>query len=138
VSTACVLDASAALSALVSGQSSAAAANFFALAEQPWSAPTLLRLEIRNALFRLERRGRLERGAADADLALLESSVSFASSPGAPELVRILSLARTSGLSVYDAVYLELALRDGAAVASRDSALLATATTAGLMVHDLR
>jgi len=133
-----VLDASAALSALVSGQSSPAAANFFAIAEQPWSAPMLLRLEVRNALLRLERRGRLERGAADADLALLETGISFASSPGAPELVRILSLSRASGLSAYDAVYLELAMREGAALASRDAALLATATTAGLVVHDLR
>ena len=135
---ACVLDASAVLAVLVEGQSSPAAQAFFEHAEDPWLAPELMRLEVRNALRRLERRGVLDEGAADARLVLLEASVDFASGPDAAALAGIVALSRRSGLGVYDGVYLDLAVRAGASLASRDAALLAAADGAGVTVRDLR
>lgn len=58
--------------------------------------------------------------------------------PDAAALARTVALSRTTALGVYDAVYLELASRDGAELASRDTALLAACAAAGLAVHDLR
>ena len=48
----------------------------------------------------------------------------------------IASLARLHKLSVYDAVYLELAKRRGAALASLDATLLRAAAEEGLRVLD--
>ena len=45
-----------------------------------------------------------------------------------------LRLARDEGLTVYDATYLELALRLGAELATRDKALSAAASRHGLTV----
>lgn len=45
-----------------------------------------------------------------------------------------LSLARQHGLSIYDAAYLELALRLGAPLATLDTELRATAKALGLHV----
>ena len=134
----CVLDASAALSALVPGQATEAARGFFVHGRTAWRAPALLRLEVRNALVRLERRGLVERGAADASLALLEVEIDFADAPDAVALARTLDVARGLGLSVYDASYLDLARTNGAALATRDGALLAAAQGAGVAVRDLR
>lgn len=136
--SACVLDASAVLSVLVSGQSSPAARSFFQLAEDSWTAPRLMSLETRNALVRLERRRLLAAGAADAALALLESRVFFAPAPSAASLPGIVARARSLDLGIYDAVYLDLAVRTGAALASRDGALLKVAGKLGVPLRDLR
>ena len=47
---------------------------------------------------------------------------------------KISELADEYGLSVYDAVYLEVALRRGLALASRDRALVAAAKKCGINV----
>lgn len=138
MTAACVLDASAVLSTLVPGQATSAAREFFAHADTDWLAPSLIRLEVRNALARLERRGALAPGAADADLALLESEIDFAEAPDAIALARIVDTSRGLALSVYDATYLELARATKAELVSRDSALLLAAGTSGVMVRDVR
>ncbi len=46
-----------------------------------------------------------------------------------------LSLARAYGLSSYDAAYLELALREGLALATLDTALGKAATKAGIEIY---
>ncbi|MGA3263421.1 MAG: type II toxin-antitoxin system VapC family toxin [Terracidiphilus sp.] len=46
----------------------------------------------------------------------------------------VLDLARTYGLTVYDATYLELAIRRGAILATFDQKLAAAARTAGVRV----
>ena len=62
MSGACVLDASAALSALVAGQTTPAAKAFFLEPAHEWWAPKLLHLEVRDAIHRFERRGAVGRG----------------------------------------------------------------------------
>ena len=49
---------------------------------------------------------------------------------------RVLELAREHGLTVYDAYYLELALRERAALATLDDDLRAAARRAGALVVD--
>lgn len=51
-------------------------------------------------------------------------------------LSQILAAARQLGISVYDASYLELAMRLGATLATRDARLSATAATAGVPLFD--
>jgi predicted nucleic acid-binding protein len=54
------------------------------------------------------------------------------------DFVRLIALARPERLSLFDAAYLDLALREGVAIASRDSPLIEAAGRRGLEVNDLR
>ena len=90
----------------------------------PLVVPTLWPLEVANALLVLLRRKRIlvpERDRALAALARLPLLVDDES----PRLAlgRISTLAGEQGLSVYDAAYLELAVRRKLPLASRDQAL---------------
>ncbi len=55
---------------------------------------------------------------------------------GAPASDHVLALARRHRLTVCDALYLELALRRGAALATRDAALAAAARAEGVAIRD--
>ncbi|MEQ1618468.1 MAG: PIN domain-containing protein [Terricaulis sp.] len=136
--TSVVIDASAAIAMIAATQATDAISAFAAAPPGPLLAPTHFNLEVRHAMVRLERRGLLAVGRADADLALLESLIAFAPPPDRATFAEALNLARAEALSVYDAVCLDLALRSAAALASRDGALLAAAQRRGLVVHDLR
>ncbi len=85
-------------------------------------APWLLWVELRNILLVSERRGRLPAGMADQIIETID------------DLAIHLDLSRRHGLSAYDALYLELALRQGAALASLDKALLRAAEAEGVAV----
>ena len=87
-------------------------------------------LEIRNALLYAERRGRLPNGMLDVHvetLALLPIQTDQN-----PDLQLALALARSHNLTIYDALYLELALRLGADLASHDSALVRACQAEGV------
>jgi len=84
-------------------------------------APSILWYELRNALIVNERRGRIQPEMSTAFLALLGQL---------PIVIRelpadtgVMDLARRFQLSVYDAAYLELAIRERAALASLDGGL---------------
>jgi len=133
-----VLDASAALALLAASQTTSAAQAFFLDPSNTWHAPALFRFEVRNALHRLERRSILGIGQVDERLQLLEGQIRFERSDDDVLLSRIVARARSAGLSVYDATYLETAIRLGAALASRDVALLGAAGEGGVATVDLR
>jgi predicted nucleic acid-binding protein len=134
-----VLDASAALSFLAASQASAASQAFrIVAAQEALLVPAIFRFEMRHALLKLERRGLVSHTALDADLALLESLVVIAPAPNAADLAGLVALARAESLGAYDAAYLDLALRNGAGLASRDAVLLEVARKHGLTLHDLR
>ena len=95
--------------------------------------PPLWRLELRNALLAGERRGRLKASDVSAmleDVAALPIEVVWEHAQGGDEAE--LALARTHGLSVYDAAYLELARRRSLPLMTRDDALGAAAGSIGL------
>jgi predicted nucleic acid-binding protein len=94
--------------------------------------PVHFQLELVNALRQLERRGRLSSAVIDgflAELPLLPLEIDR----GAMDNVAtaILPLARTHDLTLYDAAYLELALRTKLPLATRDKELRAAAVSAG-------
>jgi predicted nucleic acid-binding protein len=126
-----VLDASiAAAWCLADERDDAADRAFDRLTTDEAVVPQLWWFEIRNVLIVNERRGRL--AVADtttflSDLGRLPIRVD--ASPGEPF---VLALARKHGLTVYDAAYLELAVRLGAPVASLDRALNAAARSEGM------
>jgi predicted nucleic acid-binding protein len=98
--------------------------------------PRLWHLEIANVLIVGERRGR----CTQADTA---SWISYLS--GLPILVdgatearawgETLHLARQHGLSAYDAAYLELAMREGVALATLDAKLRAAMAAIGVPLY---
>lgn len=109
-------------------------------AEVVW-VPAHFRLEVCNSLWMAERRKRLD-AAGVAQAADLFIKIPVQVDPETNERVasETLSLARQHALSVYDAAYLELALRRGAALASLDEGLRAVAKTLGtkLLPKNLR
>ena len=85
--------------------------------------------ELRNALIVNERRGRLSAEDTRATLADLdEMNIAADARHDTPT---VLGLARRHELSVYDAAYLELALRRGLPLASLDRRLSQAATASG-------
>ena len=78
-------------------------------------------LEVRNAVIMGERRGRLTYEQAQG--CLFDLSQLRLRTDSEPDIDAALSLTRAHGLTIYDAVYLELALRRRAALATLDSRL---------------
>lgn len=99
---------------------------------EDFAAPWLLWAELRNILVVNERRGRLPAGLAEQFLEAVEAL--GLRLDAAPSSAATLDLARRRGLTVYDALYLELALREGARLATRDAALAAAARAEGVAV----
>lgn len=101
--------------------------------EVSWWIPELWHQEVSNALLVAERRSVLPQPDSDRFLARLSSLPFFTDSdPVAERRSRILALARSHGLSSYDATYLELAQRLGAALASFDRQLNRAAAALGV------
>ncbi|TMJ01930.1 MAG: type II toxin-antitoxin system VapC family toxin [Alphaproteobacteria bacterium] len=86
--------------------------------------------EIRNVALHGERRGRLTEGHASHFFLILERfAIDYAP---LPEHTAVLALARRHRLSFYDAVYLELAQREGMALATLDNELMKAAPLEGV------
>ena len=93
-------------------------------------APQLWWAELRNALLTAERRGRSTPATTDAALAAIETlPVQLDHEPHGPMVLR---LAREHALTVYDALYLELALRESRPLATLDRKLAQAAGTEGV------
>ena len=100
------------------------------LAEEGALVPQLWHLETRNALLTAERRGRLTaedvNGRVDAlkDLPIITDEE--------PDLQLAFELARTYGLTIYDALYLELAKRKNTTLATLGKQLEQAAESEGV------
>ena len=98
-------------------------------------APAHWRLEVVNSIWMAERRKRLDPpGVAQAVAFCAQLPVSLDPETDKRALVETLAIARQHQISVYDAAYIELALRRGAAVASLDEPLRAVAKKMGIAV----
>lgn len=98
------------------------------LAESTAMVPAIWPLEVVNVLLVAERRKRL--GVADGVrfLALLSALPIVVEHQGRKAMMKeLLSLARSSELSAYDAAYLDLAMRNNCPVATLDKKLLEAA-----------
>jgi predicted nucleic acid-binding protein len=97
--------------------------------------PTLWHLEIANVLWVCERRKRIREADSVRFLAVLQVlNITTDHQTEQHAGQAILGLARQHGLSVYDAAYLELAMRLGLPLASKDEALRKVALAVGLSV----
>ena len=101
------------------------------VAREAIHVPLVWRLEFANALRQLERRRKLK-PEATAELLDAVDALGLQSDASPPGQRRLLDLARQYDLSVYDASYLELAIRLALPLATQDGALAAAATKAGL------
>ena len=131
-----VLDASVALSWCFKNEATATADRVLErLATEAASVPAIWHLEIANVLALSKRRGRITPANSSEFIALLETLVVVidAETPSrAPG--RVLGLARAERLTAYDAAYLELAMRLGIPLASKDADLCDAAERLGVNV----
>ena len=92
--------------------------------------PHLWHLETRNTLLVAERRGRLSRGGVKERMDALKGLPIRTDEE--PDLQSAFDLARAHELSFYDALYLELAKRESAELATLDGALGRAAVAEGV------
>lgn len=96
--------------------------------------PALWNAEVANALVQAERRGAAapHRVGAALEAILALNPVVDAQ---VVEVARAVECARAHGLSAYDALYFELALRRRAALATFDAEMMAAAPRAGIRLY---
>lgn len=95
--------------------------------------PIICPFEVANVLLVGERRGRLTQADTGQFLNLLASlPIRIDHGPQNLALNEILVLGRQYGLSAYDAAYLELAMREGLPLATRDTAIRSAASRCGV------
>jgi predicted nucleic acid-binding protein len=93
--------------------------------------PALFPAEAANVLVQAERRKRIAPALVDRMLGILNGlPIEVEASPRVPG--RALDLARAHGLTVYDAMYLEAAIRRGLPLATLDGDLRRAARAAGV------
>ncbi len=127
-----VLDTSIAACWCFHDEEDARADAAFALLQNESEAvtPVLFWFEIRNAVLLGVRRNRIKEREMTTFLSRLENMmIGFAPPSGG---AAALELAGRHSLSFYDAAYLELAMREGCALATLDKALTHAATAEGI------
>jgi predicted nucleic acid-binding protein len=131
-----VIDASMAVAWLFDDERTAAAHQVMRrVVAEGAVVPSLWRLEIANVLRNAVRRGRCDEDYVDRSLdrlgrlTIVTDEETDSQAWGATR-----TLAREQGLTLYDAAYLELAIRKGRALASGDADLLAAAERRGVEV----
>ena len=125
-----VLDASVAVAWCFDDESTPAAwALLDRLHTPPAHVPALWALEIGNILLGAEKRQRITQARTVAFLGIL-GDLDIRVDPYLPGRAfrDVLPLARARGLTTYDATYLELAMRLGLPLATKDKALARAAT----------
>ena len=129
-----VIDASIALAWCFDDEATAATSALLDRFEDEHAeVPSLLHLELANALALSERKGRVTPARASEFIALIgglpivtdELTANLA-------LSIVLNLARSERLSAYDASYLELAMRRGVPLATKDDDLAKAARRVGV------
>ena len=126
-----VLDSSVTMAwVLRDEQSTQADAALEQVAEIGGIAPALWWVEVRNVLVIAERRGRLTQEDTAAAVQAIDALCIHLDH--APDNASLLQLARTHGLSAYDALYLELAIRQQRPLATLDRKLSAAAQAEGI------
>jgi len=108
------------------------------LIDEPIAVPAHFESEVANGVVIGERRRRCAASQA-AELIIFLDHLDLEKDPegGGEALLRILPLARAHNLTVYDALYLELAERRGLPLATRDNDLADAARFVGVEVLDV-
>ncbi|GIX24602.1 MULTISPECIES: type II toxin-antitoxin system VapC family toxin [Caldimonas] len=134
-----VLDASSALTWCFEDEASEAGDRLFCRVQDRGAVvPPLWHLEIAHIVLSAERRRRLTQTEVESYLDLLRQ-LRIDTDAAPPERARAdtLRLAREHRLSVYDACYLDLAMRRRLPLATRDTALQRAARAVGVELIEL-
>lgn len=128
-----VIDASVALAWCFEDETTAATSEVLRrLADEAAAVPTTWRVEVANVLAMAERRRRITPAESAQFIAKLEGLAIIVDEETSPRaFTRILDLAREERLTAYDAAYLELAMRLGVPLASKDRDLCEAAERVG-------
>jgi predicted nucleic acid-binding protein len=132
-----VMDGSTALGFLMADEQAPQARRALEALERgvPTFVPSHWALETANGLLMAERRKRITQADAAEALEILgQLPIETDDETGRRAAGETAGLARQYGLTIYDAAYLELALRRGAALATSDAALAKAARKAGVDV----
>ncbi len=132
--SACILDCSASMSWIFSDEGDAASdALLDSVAQVGAIVPALWAFEVASVLLVAERRKRITSAERQQALALL-GALPIQVDPRSLDRVwtETMTLAQSHDLTAYDASYLELALRHGLPLASRDKALRSAARDCGV------
>jgi len=134
--TALVIDSSAALSWCFEDEASPETdALFERVRDLGAVVPGLWHLEVANVLLQAEKRGRITGGDVTMRLDLIAAlPITTDSETTARAWREILALARAQGLTTYDAAYLELAIRRGLPLQTKDEALIGAAKRCNVTV----
>jgi predicted nucleic acid-binding protein len=134
--TAIILDSSVALSWCFEDEASPEMdAIYERVRDEGGIVPGLWHVEVGNVLVQAERRGRISAAAVAARLeSLAQLPISVDIEAPARAWGAIVLLARTEGLTTYDATYLDLAMRLGLPLATNDRALADAARRAAVPV----
>ena len=132
----CVLDSSAALAFVLPGEAEEIGSAFFEqLIREGATVTCLWPLEVGHVLLRAERRGRITSEERQSAMRVLKSlPLRVDAETTAHAWTESLALAEAHGLSLYDASYLEAALRLQLPLATRDVPLAAAAAARGVAV----
>ncbi len=104
-----------------------------ALSNNQATVPALWPLEVANTLLHGERRRRLTVAASQRFLGLLEAlPIEIDRETAVRATGPTLAVAREYGLTVYDAAYLELSMREGLSLATRDRKMRTAVKAAGV------
>ena len=129
-----VLDCSVAISWILKDEADEEADSLLDLLEEEDAVvPSLWRLELGNVLVKAEKRGRLTIADSESAFAFADTLPIVTDDETEFRAFReIQALARSEELTTYDAAYLELAIRRGLPLATRDKALKAAAARRGV------
>jgi predicted nucleic acid-binding protein len=132
----CVIDSAMALAWFLPGEATEATnAVLDLVARSAALAPGLWPLEIANVLVMAERRRRITQAQrSQALMSLGDLPITIDQETAGRAWGAIIDLAQAQGLTVYDATYLELALRSGLPLATLDAALARAARATGVGV----
>lgn len=131
-----VIDASVALAWCFDDEATAATqALLDRFAHEQAEVPSLWHLELANALVLSERKRRITSARTSEFVALITAlPIVVDQETSSRALVAVLDLARSERLSAYDASYLELAMRRGVPLATKDSDLAKAAGRVGTIL----
>lgn len=136
-----VVDGSTVLGFLLKDERDSCALAALAAIERgvPTYSPSHCLIETANGLLMAERRRRVSQSDVTEALSLLRSLPLIADADTAEKACGdTMGLARQYGLTIYDAAYLELAMRRGATLATNDRQLEGAARAAGVKLLETR
>jgi len=136
----CVIDASVALSWVYSDEHSAVSdALLGRVSHEGAVVPSLWRLEVANSLQTGIKRKRIDAAYRDSSIQIfLRLPIEIDLETNDHAWTAVLHLADMHQLTVYDAAYLELAVRRRLPLATRDEDLAAAASSAGVVLLPTR